>query len=324
MKTSSIIIAVLLALTLAVAGSARVEIAEVEALEAPIPPQSGETAELLEEMQRTVLMPPWSHGDSGTILIVPAAQIKATDLLTIMEDMTVMSRILDNSLRQAGTFSGRSYPGRSARIYFDHETATEGIYLDGYGALFTTKVDIPLLPPHEVQTQEVIEDLDPVWEKAKREIYTPQEDARRSRRTTREHQQYDPEEVEDLKRTLTRALKHASNIRKLKPTDWVILTVIGESDQPLGRIFGVLPTQQGQRIVIKDNDKVVKTYEYELNLPGSNVSGASSSTVLTLRVKKSHIDAFAENKLALEQFKQQVQIFIYSGPQTLRTGQTNF
>jgi hypothetical protein len=44
---------------------------------------------------------------------------------------------------------------------------------------------------------------------------------------------------------------------------------------------------------------------------GSPDMGSASSTVLTIRVKKSDIDAFAKGDLDLEQFQKKVKIFTY-------------
>jgi len=57
---------------------------------------------------------------------------------------------------------------------------------------------------------------------------SPQE--ARSRRTERSEEKYDAGKVENLKTNLIKALKHAANIRSLKPDDSLILTGTGSGD----------------------------------------------------------------------------------------------
>jgi hypothetical protein len=44
---------------------------------------------------------------------------------------------------------------------------------------------------------------------------------------------------------------------------------------------------------------------------GFSEMGASAATVLTIRAKKSDIDAYAKDEQILEQFRRKVQIFTY-------------
>lgn len=247
------------------------------------------------------------HDGSGPVLVIPAAEIKVKDLVTIMEDMSVMSRILDKKKlapmgRMMQMFGNMPFARRGAFLRDNHET--ESIYLDGYGALFLIKVDFPLSPPPEAEEKEAEEELDTVWEQTKREIYTP-EDVRREtrRRRSEQRQQYDAEKVEELKTRLIKALKHAANIRNLKPSESIITTVTGEGDQT-GRTIRLLIKRD---TIGDDEDKEVRVYE----APSSEEMSFPSTTVMTIRVKKSDVDAFAKGELDFDKFRQKVQIFTY-------------
>jgi len=203
----------------------------------------------------------------GRVLVIPTAEIKPEDLITIMEDMNVMSRIFDKKLTPSYLIQRRSFNSR-IRIStpFSRDSRSTGaMYVQGYGMLFLTKVDFPLSPPPEIPEEKKTEEsTDPIWDQTKQEIYMP-EDVRRSRSRSgrsEEMPSYDAEKVDDLKRTLTRTLKHAANIRGLKPDEWVNVTVI-------------------------------------------------SSAALTIRAKKSDIDAFSEGELDFDEFRQKVVIFTY-------------
>ena len=270
--------------------------------------------ELLAQQQHDSLPLPLLHSipvtgkysGVGTVLVIPAAETKVGELATIMEDMHIMSRIFDKKLGQIAEFKGRFDSAFWELGSRWGDSTTQGVYLDGYGALFLMKVDFPLLPPAEApEEEEMQEDVDPVWKETRREIYEP-EDVRRARRRRtkggRSTEKYDADKVEDLKRKLIKELKHATNIRALKAEEWVILTVTGEGRQSGG---GVVSTVR--RLVVDKDQKTVKIYEEPL----SSEIGFSSRTVLTVRVKKSDVDAFSKGELDFDQFRQRVQIFAY-------------
>lgn len=191
-----------------------------------------------EERQRQYILrlsdSPYNSGE-GKVLVIPAAEIEMQDLATIMEDMSVMSRILDKKLdlSPAGFLGGGGglRGGYYGQWFFSQDScATKGIYLDGYGALFLMKMDFRLSPPAETQEKEEIEDdIDPVWEQTKQEIYAPKDAKWRRRKSDSSAEKYDAEKVEELKRNLIKTLKHAANIRNLKPDQWVIRPSLAET-----------------------------------------------------------------------------------------------
>lgn len=245
------------------------------------------------------------YGGSGPVFVIPTSEMKAEDLVTIMEDMRVMSRIFDKKLglSPAGIFPGTGF---DFSFFGPHSArSTEAIFLQGYGALFLMKVDFPLSPPtkeEEEAEEEPKEHIDELWKETRQEIYEPADAGRR--RTDEEEEEYDEEKVEEMKETLIKALKHATNIRNLKADESVILTVAGSGDS--SNITSVAITGSNQ-IFVKDKDKKMK-----IVTPTSlSDLGASSPTVMTIRVKKSDVDAFAKGKLDFDKFRQKVQIFTY-------------
>jgi len=245
-----------------------------------------------------VSIPVWQQSGGGAVLVVPAAELKVEDLATITEDMTVMSRIFDNKLSQARLTTGRrSWYVEDYNPFLGRDSGTiEAIYLEGYGALFLMKVNVLLSPPPEAleekETEE--EDADPLWTETKQEIYAPEELSRRQIGRSEEKEKYDAEKVEELKETLIKTLKHAANIRALKPDQSVILTVIGGRSQSATmtiRRSGVYNSRGRTRIV--------------QTAPGAQM-GLFSPTVLTIRAKKSDIDAFSKGQLDFDQFLQKI------------------
>ena len=242
-------------------------------------------------------------GGAGAVLVIPSAEMKAEELAAIMEDLSVMSRIFDKKL-------GWLIPAIEERgfreDYFHYvlsrndKRVTEAIYLGGFGAMFLTSVDFPLSPPPEVEEKKKAkEDVDSVWSDTKREIYSPEEATGFRELTsgggTRQKekgrvQKYDAERVEELKRTLTKALKHAANIRGLKGDELVTVVVRGSGPAMVVRII---------------NGK----QWWEAAKPGT--AGLSLPTFLTIRAKKSDIDGFAKNELDDAEFRKRTQIITY-------------
>ncbi len=265
-----------------------------------------------------VSIPVWQHSSSGAVLVIPATEIKTENLAAITEDMNVMSRIFDNKLSQARLTTGGSWSiGFDSRLFGRGSGAIEAIYLEGYGALFLMKVNILLSPPPEAQEEKKTEeeDTDPLWTQMRQEMYAPEEVNRR-RRTARPEEKYDSEKVKELKETLIKTLKHAANIRNLKPDESVILTVIGKAGQSgtrtTTRSYG---RSSMSSIISRGRSSMVR------GAPGSMVRGAPgvptvaasfSPAVLTIRAKKSDIDDFANGTLSFDQFRQRIQLLSYS------------
>ena len=259
------------------------------------------------------------HGGMGRVLVVPTAEMKAEELAAIMQDMNIMTRIFDKKLNyplrlsegKSIVLGGWSTSSQSKQFISGDDKATKAIYVGGYGALFFIKVNFPLSPPREVKVEKIEEGVDPVWEETKQEIYAPEEarttilaspddigfdEVLKSMRAgTSALPEYDAEKVDEMKRKLIKTLKHAANIRVLKPQDWVVLAVTGTAQ----------PVVITEIHVLKD-DKAGKTITITPKI--QEVKPASSSTVLTIRVKKSDIDAFSKGELDFDQFRERTRI----------------
>lgn len=247
---------------------------------------------------RTLLSAGTQQYGGGKVLVIPTAEIKPQDLVTMMEDMTVMCRIFDKKLAQSHLIPGQFLSSSRIRLsmpFSQDSRSTGAMYVQGYGTLFLTKVDFPLSPPPKKQEEKKTkeEDADPVWEQMKQEIFRPEEVGRR--RSDRPEEKYDADKVENLKTTYIIALKHAANIRGLKPDESVILTVTGKVSQSGPLVTRVYSSWDGK---------------YVVNEPGA-ATGSFSPTVLTIRAKKADIDAFAKGKLSFDQFHQKTQVLSY-------------
>ncbi len=244
---------------------------------------------------------------TGMVLVIPSAEMQAGKIGAIVEDMSVMSRILNNKVGQkVMTFTSfRSYATGS---YSTCEP--RAIYLQGYGALFLLKVEFPLSPPAKVKEKQSEEPADPIWEQTRRELYEPMNYDFRSQRYPLEEQEqeYDAQKVQDLKNKLCKALKHASNIRHLESEEWITLAII-EDDEPLFlRGHVVLGTSSQSRVVSRTS---VQSDVHAQTEPGSAETDQSGANVLIIRVKKSEVDEFAKGELGFDEFQKRVQILSY-------------
>jgi len=237
------------------------------------------------------------HGTDG-VLVVLTNPMKAEDVAATTEDLNIMSRIFEKKLQPAyATYESRLRSANIDRLFSnlrhrDSSQGTQAIYLHGFAALFLTHVGFPLCAAPKVEAEKIEKDVDPLWEDTKREIST-------SATTHKEdyaYVQYDPrneydaEKVEDLKTDLTKALRHAANIRNLKPDESIILAVAS--------------TQQATalEVAVEDGKK-----RYRVISSKAEPTSLLAPVLLTIRAKKADIDAYAKDQLNLEQFRQRVQ-----------------
>jgi hypothetical protein len=269
------------------------------------------------------------------VLVVPAEEVKTEDLAEIIEDMQIMSHILDERFKETRRVQGvftdfGDFFGRDNR-------QTEAIYLQGYGVLFSMEVNFAFSPPPKPQVQVTEQDaerIDSTWQQARQQVFSPG-DARMARGSD-STEEYDSRMVEELKRDLITTLKHAANIRGVQPDEWIILTVIGGGRQSgggfggggfmmggMGGMYG--GTSSGGTSGFSGRFGASGGYGGGMaggmgggmmggmgaGMGGFGVTGVSAATVLTIRAKKSDIDAYAKDEQLLEQFRRKVQIFTY-------------
>jgi len=274
----------------------------------PTLPSPGSVDLVADELFRSVSFGSRS-GSAGTVLVIPSEQTTTEDLLTINEDMNVMSRIFEKNLDQeriATVTSSIFLPGRRSpygMLLGSSRNEIQSMYLQGFGALFLLKVDFPLSPPPDVQEQEQetqkAEEGDPVWQEMRQEMYEPEKVDRRDR-TDHQESKYEPEKVENLKTTLIKALKHAANIRSLKKDESVILTVIGS-----GEASGDTTMVTTRRTIMVNGHKRIISEPFQVS------TGLPSRTAVVIRTTRSKIDDFAKGDLDFDKFREQVQVLTY-------------
>ena len=250
-------------------------------------------------------------------LVVRATE-KELDVAAVAEDMSVMSRILEKALQEKfgeDFASSRLVIGGGSTWALSGFRGVQGIYLEGRGLLFMMRVKFPLLAPPEVKAPEVEEEAaDSVWEQSKREVLGVAEPrARLQAESLRlfdtfipERPSYDAKKVADVEKVLLEALKHASNIRNLNPEDSIAVVLLGGNATGGMRVEAYSQTKG----VLEVRGRIQNTY---IAYPpsGTVLAGPTQPTVLTVHVKKSDVDAFAQGRLTPEEFGGRATITTY-------------
>jgi hypothetical protein len=230
-----------------------------------------------------------------TVLVIPGRQMEPQSADPLVEDLTIMSRII-----QKGLADGFLAPVGSAmdtrvidlglpsqkvgpRRFFPTSRCPKAIYAGGYGALFFLRVDFPLVPPAQAPEQTGDEESDPVWSETRRMLYEPLGAGLATGLPAGEW--YSEDKVAVLRGRLIELMKHAANIRTLDANDSVTIVVRGTAADD----------SQARR-------------DAWTGLPGEAPCGR---TVLTMRAAKSDIDLYAKGQLEPAQFEQRLQITNY-------------
>ncbi len=236
-------------------------------------------------------------------LVVPAADISAEQLGQVREELAIMSRLLNKAADpEAGQRAGFRF--NLGDLGFGQTTDLDALYLDGYGAVFLIDVDYPLVEAVKVaeKKSEAKPDKDAAWEKARRELAgqdldTDLDDSD-SDPSEPAGEPYDAEKVAALRKRLTEAFRHAANMKSVKPGEDIVLRVSGRSAPP---------AHMATAAVFMGHPGLAKRYGLAVPPPMPATSGPAIST-LTLRAKKSAVDAFAAGKLNLEEFTKKVSV----------------
>lgn len=130
---------------------------------------------------------------------------------------------------------------------------------------------------------------DSTWEEAKREMYGHGE--------AEQTEDYDPKKVERLKDMLLRAIRHATNIRNLSADSMITVVVSGH-----------VRSNEGQNFYYKSGDGLSM---YDVMQKRVVKGGSGQPTTLAIHARKSDVDAFAQDSISFEQFKQRTQILLY-------------
>ncbi len=239
-------------------------------------------------------------------LIVRAGKLSPEKISNLEEDLPIMTRLLDKALEK----NGDDEPMSAMNIHiltFGTPQKYRSIYLDGYGALFLAQVPYPLAAPPKEKTEpkQTKTAPDSAWERTKRELYGASDAGDVFVQTdSQTAPEYSEEKVNRTKDALFEALKNGANIRDLRPEEFITLVVTTSQ----GRARRVLMTGPGGTVT-SQNTTIVTRGRTRRNVVrwGSDDQGGSS---LTIRVRKSDVDQYAQGKLSSDEFRQKAEVTI--------------
>jgi hypothetical protein len=235
-------------------------------------------------------------GSAGQSLVIRSSELDPKEQANLEEDLAVMSHLLQRSVGSSLGVQTQGGPVLGVNLVFGPgQNPTGGLYLEGYGGLFTLSVGFPLLPSPKNDEEKENPSTDSAWNEARQEVFGQQRMDGNPAYVRGE--EYDERKVSRLKDAVLEALKNAIHIRGLKNDDSVTVCVFGG--------VAALP------IKVKSANKQSGPSMKELY--GAD-QRESRSTMLTIRVKKSDVDAFAKDKLNLDDFRKKAKIIPYAGP----------
>ena len=236
-------------------------------------------------------------GRSATLpLVLRSSAGDETSVANMMEDLTVMSRIIHKNIARGGSRERQESASGITLSAFGSSRRPNTYYLDGYGAVFLVSVKFPLVPPTTKEERAKDEKaVDTDWEQTKMEMYGPRASSRAWVFGTSPDAppvEYDADKVERLKNDLTEALKNATNIRNLKSDEYVTVAVIGTESSPPMTTKRVKKVRTNRGGAGQNND--VDDVAFAVAAAGDPV--LHRQTTLTVRVRKSDADAFAKQE----------------------------
>jgi hypothetical protein len=255
--------------------------------------------------------------NAGKTLVIRSSDTDPSVQTNMEEDLSVMSRILDKAAQR----SDDDRPPRAMGIdvfFAPGSSPMRSLYLEGYGALFLLNVNFPLMAPAEkAEKEKEKSEEDSDWHRAKRELYGPREGWDEETAHVFKYglpgggpgQPYDQEKVADLKRALLDALKNAANIRNLKADESITVCVFGASSSRTEKSKATVKRSTRTRVAVGDDGD---SNEVAVWSGDDRHQGPGRGSVMTIRVKKSDVDAFAKGKLDLDDFAKKASVTTYA------------
>jgi len=217
---------------------------------------------------------------------------------TLSEDLTVMMRILEKAA--GAKADGPPTASGIALFSFSQPSSPRAFYLDGYGAMFVLNVRYPLVaPPKQDDPEGTNDTTNSEWEKAKEEVYGRRAALDEIKLKATQGEEFNSQRVENLKDQIIGDLVNAKNIRHLKPDDYVTVVVLGGGARNSVVRGAGLPPRASRGGRAASAIEVAPSHE------------AGTQSTMTLRIRKSEIDAFAKGKVGPEEFRKNVSAQVY-------------
>jgi hypothetical protein len=242
---------------------------------------------------------PTSKGDSIPPVTIWFSDPDPESGAGLEEDLFVMARVISRTLERAET-DKVNYKLGVPMLLTGSGRSVRPMYIEGLGPLFMIKVSFPLLPPppRREAAPRKRGAADSEWDEAHRDVFDGDETwAEEGERDST----YKEAQVDLLKRELIGSLKSASNMRGIKPDEYVNIAVFGHAPPVRIKSVSYKPGESGlgfPATVVFDKE---------------GAANAGKGSVLTLRARKRDIDALAAGEIDAEAFKGKVASATYPG-----------
>jgi len=252
------------------------------------------------------------------VLVVPGPDVKPETIASVTEDLMVMCRIFDKALHQGtrpmrtSVYTQRGQLPLLSGLLTQQTRRTQGLYLDGYGAVFFVQVGFPLVaPPQQKQEPQPQEPADRLWSQTVNEVRGQQE----PRDGDQSSPAYDAQKVENLKMNLIRTLRHAANLR-VRPQDQITIVVGSENQASTDVVY--------QRLqYLYRGSSARRAFVAPSNVARTDQPAPDPAATFVLRAAKSDLDALAAGKMTAEQFATNVAtLWSWAQPQAAQSPST--
>jgi hypothetical protein len=234
-------------------------------------------------------------------LIIRTSEADPASMSDIREDLAVMSRIVNKAVDRAVGRPARDSAMGIVLSALPGSRRPDSLYLEGYGTVFFVNVKFPLVPSAPKDEDKAAQTPDSTWEQTKRELSVERPAVPRLWEVPSGDvpAEYKSEPVDALKKELLESLKNATNLRHLKPEESVTIAVIGHRSAALGRLKRV--------------GTMNKSGTRKAELHAVDVSGRAPDreSMLTIRVKKADVDAFAKGEIDSAEFAKHASVLTY-------------
>jgi len=232
---------------------------------------------------------------TGRTLVVRSSAPDPATLESAEEDLSVMALILRKATGESRGDDKRVVMGIEV---FGSSSGARNIYLEGYGALFLLGVRFPLVAPPDKEEPKSKDPASTEWTEAREELLNTgrgsldvEYDVVWRNNGRQAPEEFNAEKIDGLKTALLEALKNATHIRALKSDESVTVVIQGAESPRL--------------------EKVVENRGSSKRTTVKKTSTERDETVMTVRVKKSDVDAFAKGNLDLAGFRKKASIQTY-------------
>jgi len=251
-------------------------------------------------------------GRTDKALVIRTTPTDAKTMAASEEDLNIMGRILEKALEKTGDEDDEDQAmGIRVMTMSMGSGHAKRLQIEGYGAVFMLNVNFPLVgPTTKPVDSETAESSNSTWDEAKHEIYGRPAGADEDANADSGKEKFDTKRVERLKDSLVSALKNASNMRNIKGDESV--TVVVSSGGGGGNEWFDMTGLQQNMITLKRSLAGISSGRSGPTAVTTTITpDKTGETVLTIRARKSDIDAFAKGKLSPEDFRNKTTVLVY-------------